>query len=526
MQFGLESLLPPLIAILLAIATRTVILPLATGVLIGATLLAVANPETTWIQAPILFAESLTASIFATTHLQVAAFTLLMGAMVGVMESGGGMHALIARISHRVRSRRGGQTMIATSGLVIFFDDYANSLLVGGTMRSTADRFAISREKLAYLVDSTAAPVAGLSLISTWAAVEIDYIAAGLAKTGIEDPTAALTMFVLSIPYRFYAWFALAMVFIVALTGRDIGAMRKAEQAAIMNNSDAEHLSDADRNDPPWLWGAAIFPVVLCVFAVVLTLIVSGFVAMDVNGSRWSGMLWFAIEVLGNGDPYIALIIGSGFGLMLTMIMHGAIGGSNLVELLLFAYRGARQMTPAIVILWFAWALSAMTDEDQLNSGGYLASLLSDRISAATLPTIVFLIAGFVAFATGTSWGTMAILTPLSIELAFRLVGDMNPNNEIILATCGSVLAGAIFGDHCSPISDTTVLSSRASGCDHVAHVRTQIPYALIVGGVSVLLGTLPASLGVSPWVSLASGVGFLYLIIRWVGRPPVKPSE
>ena len=185
------------------------------------------------------------------------------------------------------------------------------------------------------------------------------------------------------------------------------------------------------------------------------------------------------------------------------------------------AFGGARQMGPALLILWFAWALSAMTEKNALDTGGYLSSILSDRLDVHLLPTVVFLIAGAMAFSTGTSWGTMAILTPLSIGLALQLDAAGGPNGAIPLATCGSVLAGAIFGDHCSPISDTTVLSSRASGCDHVAHVRTQMPYAMVVGVVCILGGTIPAAFGVSPWISLVLGTVVLIAVVRGFGKLP-----
>ncbi len=179
-------------------------------------------------------------------------------------------------------------------------------------------------------------------------------------------------------------------------------------------------------------------------------------------------------------------------------------------------------MMPALVILWFAWALSGMTDPDKLDTGGYLSSILSDRLDVRLLPTVVFLLAGAIAFSTGTSWGTMGILTPLSIALALRMEGTGQPDSTIVLATCGSVLAGAIFGDHCSPISDTTVLSSQASGCNHVAHVRTQMPYALVVAIVCVLLGTLPVAFGISPWISLVVGSVVLAVLMRWIGKHPM----
>ena len=183
-------------------------------------------------------------------------------------------------------------------------------------------------------------------------------------------------------------------------------------------------------------------------------------------------------------------------------------------------------MMPALVILWFAWALSAMTEPDQLNTGGYLASVLSSRLDPRLLPTVVFLTAGAMAFSTGTSWGTMGILTPLSISLALQLDPSATPDSAIVLATSGSVLAGAIFGDHCSPISDTTVLSSRASDCDHVAHVRTQMPYALLVATLCVVVGTLPAAVGVPPWISLLVGVVCLAGVVAWVGKRPCETAD
>ncbi|MFK8112568.1 MAG: Na+/H+ antiporter NhaC family protein [Rubripirellula sp.] len=535
-------MLPPLVAIVLAILFRRAVLPLAFGVLIGALLLAhsdAANfayrdlipflteptPEeraellvrTSWWHAPVVFLKSVIQSICSKSHLQVFAFTVLLGAMVGVLERCGGMLALIGHLTRRVRSRCAAQTMIATSGLVIFFDDYANTLLVGGTMRSTADKFNISREKLAYLVDSTAGPVAGLALISTWAAVEISYMADGLKAAGIEDSSAAFLMFVQSIPYRFYPWLALALVFCVAITGRDFGAMKEAEEVA--QGQEHVHKLDHPSEQSRWLWLAAVLPITCCVGAVFAVIAVTGYQAVE--STSFHSTLQFFGEVLGNGDSYIALVIGGTVGLLVAALSHLAWGQTNLGEILRGAFDGASQMLPAIVILWFAWALSAMTESDALNTGGYLASVLSDRMNPQYLPTVVFILSGAMAFSTGTSWGTMGVMTPLSISLALQLDAAGGPSGAIALATCGSVLAGAIFGDHCSPISDTTVLSSRASGCDHVAHVRTQMPYAVLVAFICIVVGTLPAAFGVSPWISLGVGVVVIVLLIRSLGSAP-----
>lgn len=520
MQFGPESLLPPLVAIILAIITRKVVLPLAAGVAGGALLLAHANPATSWWHAPLVFYQALETSVFTKSHLQALAFSLLLGAMVGVLEVGGGMQALIRQLSRKVKTRRGAQTMIATSGLAIFFDDYANTLLLGGTMRSTADRYRISREKLAYLVDSTAAPVAGLSVVSTWAAIEISYMGEGLKAAGIEDQSAAFQMFIQSIPYRFYPWLALAMVFAVSMTGRDFGAMLRAESDVDSESGESsdEHQRDASKRE--WLWVAAVLPVVLCLVAVCSVLIATGQQAIA-GQNQGQGLLHLAGEVLGNGDSYLALIVGGAVGLVVAVASHLFLGGCDLPVAIRAAFKGARHMMPALLILWFAWALSAMTEPDRLDTGGYLAGVLSERLDSRLLPTIVFLIAGSIAFSTGTSWGTMAILTPLSISLALQLDPTGGPGGSIALATCGSVLAGAIFGDHCSPISDTTVLSSRASGCDHVAHVRTQMPYAVSVASICILVGTLPSAIGFPPWMSLLSGLVCIVVMVCLLGKHP-----
>lgn len=533
-RYGAMSLLPPLVAIVLAILTRRVVVPLSLGVFVGAYLLTPSDAP--WWRPISEFTGAIWVSITDgdwsslenADHKLAFSFSLLLGAMVGVLEAGGAMERLVTGIAKRIKSRRGAQTMIATSGLAIFFDDYANTLLVGGTMRSTADRYRISRSKLAYLVDSTAAPVAGLSIVSTWAATEISYMVDGLKAAGIEDPSAGFRLFLYSIPYRFYPWLALAMVFLVARLGRDFGPMHAAEVEAM---AQPESVAGPDDSEAPtkWAWVPTIGPVTICIGAVLLVLVVTG---SRETGPRDSAVsVWrYAGLVIGNGHSYWALVAGGAAGWLSSVVLHRWVCRSHWRTLTAGTLRGMQQMLPAMVILWLAWALSAMTGKDALDTGGYLAGMLSESLDAVVLPTVVFLIAGLMAFATGTSWGTMAILTPLSVTLALKLgaaegaIGD--PSGAICLATCGSVLAGAIFGDHCSPISDTTVLSSRSSGCDHVQHVRTQMPYALVVALVCVVVGCVPGALGLSPWVSLAAGVVILLLTLGLFGKPESARSD
>ncbi|WP_233148470.1 Na+/H+ antiporter NhaC family protein [Rhodopirellula sp. MGV] len=390
-------------------------------------------------------------------------------------------------------------------------------------MRSTADRYKISRSKLAYLVDSTAAPVAGLSLISTWAATEITYMSEGLSDAGITTASAGFELFMQSIPYRFYPLLALVMVFIIARTDRDFGPMRKAE--ANLEPPKTRNTKIRQRAEIRRSWIPTLVPIATCIATVLAVLAVTGYQEIGERDPAISFLRYFGL-VIGNGQSYWALVAGGGAGWLMSIVTHGWICGSTPDFLARSSVRGAWQMMPAIVILWLAWSLSAMTGKDALDTGGYLSSLLSDTLNPKLLPTCVFVIAGLMAFSTGTSWGTMGILTPLSVTLAIKLDeatgGAGLADSSICLATCGSVLAGAIFGDHCSPISDTTVLSSRASECDHVDHVRTQLPYALVVAVVCILLGTLPAAWGVSPWISLAVGSITLIAIVRWIGKPNV----
>ncbi|TWT72868.1 Na+/H+ antiporter NhaC family protein [Allorhodopirellula solitaria] len=551
-DFGFTSLLPPLIAIALALLTRRVLLPLATGILVGAALLGRADSEADWGWATLrYFTQSIENSITDHDHMMVLSFTLLLGMMVGVIEIAGSMRRAIQRLARRVKDRRGVQTLIAASGLAVFFDDYANTLLVGGTMQSTSDRFGISRAKLAYLVDSTAAPVAGLALVSTWVATELSYLQAGIDASAYSQSSSirVFDFFLQSIPYRFYPWFALVLVFIIARTGRDFGPMRRAEQEAVDQHhrdtstarvpgsseqpDDASSPQEADAAAPS-TWqdaAAALGPIAVCLIAVLTTLVVTGqneaSSARAADDSVWLHQVRWAGDVIGSGDSYLALVIGGGCGLAFAVLLALSLSRLSLRGLGRGVFVGALQMMPAMAVLWLAWALSAMTGKEALDTGGYLASVLSDQIDIRLLPTCVFILSGGIAFATGTSWGTMAIVTPIAVSLVLDMqagsaavAGEMAVNSPLALATFSSVLAGAIFGDHCSPLSDTTVLSSRACGCDHVLHVRTQIPYALLGGAVCVLTGTLPVACGVPVWICLGVGLICLLAAVHTFGRP------
>lgn len=514
-SYGCLSLLPPLIAITLAIATHRVVPSLLAGIFAGAWILANGNPVTA---IGTTFETHLWTSLSDGDHLRVFVFTLLMGAMVGVMQRSGGMEAIVNGIAPFARTRRGGQLTVWLLGLIIFFDDYANSLLLGNTMRPLTDRLRISREKLAYLVDSTAAPVSGLALVSTWVAGEIGYIQDGLDATPLADSASAFAIFLSTIPYRFYVLWALLMVPLVAILGRDFGSMLVAERRAIRDTSSFTPNQDDDPSSTSQ-WPNAVVPVLTVVVVTVVLITATGWRAIADDSSIEPSWL----NIFGNGDSYLSLVYGSLAGLTMALLLAWTNARIDLSTLKAAASEGAAHVLMALTILWLSWALSGVTKEDYLGTGEYLGQLLEGSVDVRWMPTIVFILASVVAFSTGTSWGTMGILMPLVVPTTYRLLAaddaSVSANDPLLIGAIAGVLAGAIFGDHCSPISDTTVLSSQASGCNHIAHVRTQMPYALLVAGVSVVCGTIPIGFGVSVWFVLPVGVAAMVMWLLVVGR-------
>lgn len=537
--FGAFSLVPPLVTILLAILTRRILPALLAGVFVGALILANGNPLLACAEA---CERHLWTSLADSDHLRVFVFTLLMGAMIGVMRYGGGMEALVDRLSPLAQNRRRGQLSIWGLGLIVFFDDYANCLLLGNTMRPLTDRLGISREKLAYIVDSTAAPVSGLALVSTWIAGEIGFIQAGFESLQLAHPTDGFAVFVATIPYRFYVLFALLLVPLVAWTNRDLGEMveaeRRAQHAATQPlRGPAPAIPESGRKTSA---GDALVPVLVVLVVSVGLIFWTGYqkLASEVQTSNSIAAADLAaatqnptagprpislFTAFGQGNSYLSLVYGSLAGWLTACLFAIIRRLGPTTELQAASLQGALQVLPALSILWLAWALSGQTKADYLATGAYLGQLLQETLDVRWLPTAVFIVASLVAFCTGTSWGTMGILLPLVVPVGWQMLGAdaaTSPTGEpILIATIGGVLAGAIFGDHCSPISDTTVMSSQSSGCDHMAHVRTQMPYAMLAGLIAILCGTLPVGFGVSPYPLL--GIGSLVMLgsLYWLGR-------
>ena len=578
--YGAWSLVPPLVAVVLAMVTRRIYLSLLAGVFAGAL---ITSPGT---MLPVDLVKAI--SDFAEVHLWVTftggarlrlfAFVLLMGATIGVIYAGGGMQGLVALMEPLARSRRSGQLTGWLAGMIIFFDDYANTLLVGNTFRSTFDRLKISREKLSYIVDSTSAPVAGLALISTWIAVELEYLQNGIDQLNeiTQQNLSALDLFIACLPYRFYIIQALIFVPLVAIMGREFGPMLAAERRRL---TEEEQLSptvgDSDQAElemrPPSHWANAVVPLVVLLGTVIALIWTTGqqndvsnyqqqlaeatsnpattqadLQAMEARHlsdmSGWS----YPRTVVGAADSSLALQYGGLAGLATAMLMVRAGRLLSIDQCWHAALVGARMMLPALLILGFASALSALTtnksaadetsvayefQDHRLYTGDYLVEQLNaladdpstTKLLVAGLPTVVFFISCAVSFSTGTSFGTMGLMVPMAIPLTVATLHaagrEISPDDPILLASVGAVLAGSIFGDHCSPISDTTILSAQASGCDLMAHVNTQLPYALVTAGVAVMLGTILVGLGVSVWILLPLQTAALIAILRWVGR-------
>jgi Na+/H+ antiporter NhaC len=529
---GWFSVLPPLLAIALALIFKEVIMALFAGVWLGALAVAGYNPMGAVWRTIDTFAVPALADIDG-GHTQIIVFSLLLGGMVGIISKNGGTLGIVEAVSPFAKSARRGKLATWLAGLAIFFDDYANTLIVGNTMRPITDRLKISREKLAYVVDSTAAPVAALVPISTWVGYEISLINDGFriaAEQSAADPALSsallaaspFNVFIHTIPYLFYPLLALFFVFLTSVMDRDFGPMAQAEQRAArgaglfrkgaMLATDTSALMEEPKDGTPRRWWNAAIPV-LSVIVVVL-------VGLYTTGRGGAGPEASLMDVFGAADPFATLLWGSLAGCIVAMLLSVVQRILTAREAIEAWLSGLRAMVIAMVILVLAWSLGSVTEE--LGTAEYLAQILSDTLPLQLFPFLVFVTAAATAFATGTSWGTMAILLPLVIPLTVSLGGgaafDGGAHYSILLGVISSVLAGAIFGDHCSPISDTTVLSSMASACDHVDHVRTQLPYALLVAGVGMVLGDIGTAYGLPTIVALVGGGLVLFLFLRFRG--------
>jgi Na+/H+ antiporter NhaC len=515
------SLLPPLVAIGLALALRQVVVSLVLGVFVGAMLMS-GNPGAAFLR---VVDTHLRDALNDSDHVSIVLFSMLLGAMVGVMSRAGGTAGVVRALAPMATTARRSQVATWFMGLAIFFDDYSNTLVVGNAMRPVTDRFRVSREKLAFLVDSTAAPVACVALVSTWVGYLVSVLGDALTASGAE--INAFTLFLGSIPAAFYPVAALTLTFSIAASRRDFGPMLAAERRALdgrLLGDDAQPLADYESAglepdpDTPNRWVNAALPVATVVVVTLAGLWVTGREAMVAAGVAAPDLR----QIVGASDPFSVLLWGSFAGLAAAILLAVGQRLLTVTEAFEAVLTGFRSMLIAMVVLTLAWALGGVCD--QMDTADWITAQIGDQLPPAALPTVVFLVASAVAFSTGTSWGTIAILVPLSVPLA--LAAENSPG-VLLTATVSAILGGSVFGDHCSPISDTTIMSSMATGCDHVDHVRTQLPYAATAAIICLVVGYLPLGLfRIAPWWVLP-GVVLATAAVPWVlGRPVENPPS
>jgi Na+/H+ antiporter NhaC len=524
-EFGALSLLPPLLAIILAIVTRRPMLSLFLGVWSGAIIYTESlgiGQTFEWIVGAIIADEGF--------HVQILLFTILLGSGVALIWRLGGATAVRNWATARLETQRRVGLTTWVLGLLMFFDDYANTAIVGSTMRDISDQFRISREKLSYIVDSTAAPVATIGL-SSWVAFQLSLIAGAYDELGVEGeaPTAFET-FVRSIPYNTYALLAIAMVGIIVYTRRDFGEMLDAEHRSwkygLVSREDATPLQEVEKDlgepidDRPML-RTFFAPVVVLIVVTLAGAFSTGYESWAgeqaeegapttiAGAAEEAGLVQVLVDVVGAGDFAGALVWGS-FAMVASAIAIGvAYDLFNIGDGVDTVLDGFRLMVTAVTILVLAWSISDVADA--LGTGDFIAGYVGEAIPLELLPIVVLFVAAFIAFTMGSSWATMGIVTPIAIQVAYELTGSF----ELMPVVVGAVFSGAIFGDHTSPISDTSVLSSTFTGADLIDHVRTQFYYAATVMVVVVICYLLYGYLDLSPAIFLPIGlvvlVGLVY---------------
>jgi len=517
--WGWVSILPPVASIIIALLFRSVIPALFFGIWIGSFAILGFNFRVVWQSFLDVIATYVKSALANADHAAIIIFSLMIGGLVGIISKNGGMYGVVNSLLRFTTNPKRGQVITATMGLAIFFDDYANTLVVGNTMRKITDKLKISRAKLAFLVDATAAPVACIALITTWVGFQLGMIDASIQQIDAVTESAYL-IYLKSIAYSFYPIFMLVFVMTIAGTGRDFSSMYKFEtesrigrdpsiQSSEIGYSNAAETDRLEPKDPSRARAFnAVIPIALFIGSVIGGLFVTG----EGNSVQ---------EIIGSADAYKALLWGSMIAVVSAVLLTLVQGIMSLEEAVQSWYEGVKFMVFAIIVLIMAWSLAETTE--LLQTANYLSSILDELLPVALVPTTIFILAAATAFATGTSWGTMGIFYPIVVPLVWQILsvnGVADPEHFYILySSIACVLCGAVWGDHCSPISDTTIMSSMASGCDHIDHVTTQLPYALVVASIALLLGTLPTGFGVPAWLMILIGLATVVSSVLILGK-------
>ncbi len=515
------SILPPLVAIVMALLIKEVLSSLFLGILSGTFIMALYagnGPGEALFGGIMRVVDTyIVGSVFDSDHVKIIVFTILIGGMVRVISVNGGMRGVVNWLSKRAKTARSGQLMTFLMDLCVFFDDYSNTLVVGNTMRPVVDKLKISREKLAYIVDSTSAPVVAVAFVTTWIGAELSYIQQGMEAIGLE--TSAYSVFFNSLAYSFYPFLTLAFVLMIILSRRDFGPMLKAERAARMAEVVATDENETVKREAHII--DALLPLLVLIFGTLLGLFYTGY-----DAAVWSdGAMSFFSKVsatIGDANSYTALLWASIFSLLTAVVVTLIRGNVKFGKIMDESVEGFKSMFNAVVILTMAWSIALVTKD--MHTAEFVSQLLLKwSLSPALVPALTFVLACLIGFSTGTSWGTMAILYPLILPASWLLCQkqglSVDASMPLFYNVVASVMAGAVMGDHCSPISDTTIMSSMASGCNHLNHVSTQMPYALTVGSIALLFGVLPTAFGLPSWAAFIGALAVLGAVVRLVGK-------
>ena len=528
-RFGILTLLPPIIAIALAFITKETILSLFIGVFVGEFMVSVndLNIVSSAINAFLAMGSQIISCMADPWNAGIILQCLLIGDVIQLITKMGGAKALADALAKRADTPRKAQLITEFLGLCVFFDDYANSLIVGPIMRPVMDKLKVSREKLAFVVDATAAPVAGIAIISTWIGLEISLITQGFESIGMN--VSGFGIFLQTIPFRFYNILILIFIVISAVTMYEFGPMKKAEQAARKRKASdpVQSLEATSFDDVKPVEGIklsvwnAIIPIGVLIIGALIAFYWSGYTTilggedqtlitlMKTSPLSFNGIF----EALSASDASVALFQAALLASIVGILMAVLQKIMTIEEAISEWVGGMKTIVITGVILLLAWSLGGIIGD--LGTADYLVGILKDTIPVFILPTLIFVLGALISFATGTSYGTMSILMPLTIPLAWAV----NPEMGFVIVCTSGVLTGAIFGDHCSPISDTTILSSMGTSCDHIAHVQTQIYYAIFVAAIAIIFGYIPAGFGIQWYISIPIAIVVMYIGLRVLGE-------
>ena len=529
-EFGIFTLIPPIVAILLAFITKNVVISLFIGVLSGGFILNLTgfNVFGALTQAFLDFINRALNSLSDPWNAGIVMQVLVIGGVINLVAKMGGAKAIAEALAKKAKTAKSAQLITWFLGICVFFDDYANSLIVGPIMRPVADKMKISRERLAFIIDATAAPIAGLAIISTWIGLEVSLISEGFESIGVE--ASGFGVFLQTIPYRFYNILILAFIVITIITLREFGPMRKAEISArklkdLTNEEVAVTSSHMDELEPKEgvklsIWNA-IVPIGALIISAIVAFYYSGYSSImagddiAIKAIVTNSPLSFKaiLEVFAASDASIALLQSALFSTVVAIVMAVWKKIFTISEAIEVWIDGMKGLIITAVILILAWSLGSVIKE--LGAAEYLVEALNGAIPAFLLPSLIFILGAIISFSTGSAYGTMSILMPLAIPLAYKI----NPEMSFVIVSTSAVLTGAIFGDHCSPISDTTILSSMGAGCSHIDHVKTQMWYALFVAAITILFGYIPAGFGLPIYIVLPMSCVALFIGVMIFGK-------